>query len=410
MSVGIVGAGLAGLAIAEFLKDAVIFESSNKPGGLLKSEVIDGYTFDIGGSHIIFSRNENVLSRMLGWIGRYVEHRRRTYIYYDGKFVKYPFENGIYVLSKEERFKILKDFVENLLRDKEEPKNLLDWFYYVFGKEITERYLRPYNEKIWKRDLEEISLEWVGGRIPNPPVEDVLKSAVGIETEGYTHQLRFFYPLKGGIENLARNLSRGKKIRTSERVRKIYPEEKIYVETEKGDYEFEKLVFTAPLTLLPELGFKIREVDMLDYNSLTVVGLGVRGKVPNYHWLYFPQKEIIFHRIAFLSNYSPYMAPKGGSVVIAEISTRRGERVKNACEKVLEDLREVGFEFEVEVCESWFWEHAYVVYNHSYREAVEKIRQYLLERKIIPFGRFGGWEYLNMDEVVAKAEAVAKEI
>jgi len=412
--IGIVGAGLSGLAIANRIKNSVVFESESRPGGLLRTETLKGYTFDTGGSHIIFSKDDKILHEILSAVGDYVEHRRRAYIFYSNRFIKYPFENGISMLPAEERFHILKDFVENMIKEKKEPKNLLEWFYYVFGREITDRYLKPYNEKIWKRDLEDISLEWVGGRIPNPPVDDVLRSAVGIETEGYTHQLKFFYPLKGGIETLARSLAKGADVRVSERVSWIEAGEgRVYVETTEGQYEFEKLVYTAPLTNLPKIMDcnEIKgEIQKLDYNSLTVVGLGVKGKVPDFHWLYFPQDDIIFHRIAFLSNYSPYMAPEGCSTVIAEISRRPGERISNACDRVIENLADVGFDFNVEVCGTWEWEHAYIVYNHHYREAVERIRAYLRERNVIPFGRFGGWEYLNMDEVMAKAKALAESV
>ena len=51
---------------------------------------------------------------------------------------------------------------------------------------------------------------------------------------------------------------------------------------------------------------------------------------------------------------------------------------------------------------------AYVVYNHGYRDAVGRIREYLIERNVLPFGRFGGWEYLNMDAVMEKAEKAAQ--
>lgn len=408
-TVGIVGAGLSGLAVAKNLKNAILFELKDRPGGLLRTETVDGYSFDTGGSHIIFSKDDRILSEMLKTVGEYVEHRRRTFIYYNKQFIKYPFENGISMLPAEDRFLILKDFVENLLRKKEEPKNLLEWFYYVFGREITERYLKPYNEKIWKRCLEDISLEWVGGRVPNPPVDDVLKSAVGIETEGYTHQLRFFYPLRGGIETLARNLAEGSDIRVNEGVRKIEVDSNIFVETRKDTYEFEKLVYTAPIPHLIEM-FDCREIrseiEKLDYNSLTVVGLGVRGKVPNFHWLYFPQKELIFHRVAFLSNYSPYMAPEGRAAIIAEISRRPGEKISRVCDRVIDGLCDVGFDFNVEVCRAWEWEYAYVIYNHHYRRVIDRIKSYLTRRKIIPFGRFGGWEYLNMDAVMSRAKEI----
>ncbi|WP_202320010.1 protoporphyrinogen/coproporphyrinogen oxidase [Archaeoglobus neptunius] len=411
---GIVGGGLSGLAVGNFLRNSMVFEAEKNAGGLLRSENIGGYTFDTGGSHIIFSKSSDVLSELLTLIGDYVEHRRRTFIYYNNKFIKYPFENGISMLPKQDRFEILKDFVENLLKEKKQPENLLEWFYFVFGREITDRYLRPYNEKIWKRNLEEISLEWVGGRVPNPPIEDILKSAVGIETEGYIHQLRFFYPLYGGIETIARKLSERVELRTEEAVGRISSSDgKLYVATDRGDYEFDKVVYTAPLTDLPRIMDckEIREdLKSLDYNSLTVVGIGVRGRVPNYHWLYFPQSEILFHRVAFLSNYSPSMAPAGCSTIIAEISRKPGEKLKRVCDRVIDDLREVGFEFNVEVCGQWDWEHAYVVYNHDYRKAVSRIRSFLLRRGVIPFGRFGGWEYLNMDAVFGKARDLALKV
>ena len=33
-------------------------------------------------------------------------------------------------------------------------------------------------------------------RIPRPPDDDIIKSAKGIDTEGYKHQLYFHYPKK----------------------------------------------------------------------------------------------------------------------------------------------------------------------------------------------------------------------
>ncbi|MDW7989227.1 MAG: NAD(P)-binding protein [Archaeoglobaceae archaeon] len=401
----IVGGGLSGLSVGHFLKNRCVVFESTRIGGLLRSEKIDGFTFDTGGSHILFSRDEYVLKEMLQFFGDYVEHRRRAFILYRDKLVKYPFENGIFSLPVQERFEILKDFVENLTREKKKPENLLEWFRYVFGNAITEKYLRPYNEKLWKRDLRDISLEWVGGRIPNPPVDDVLRSAVGLETEGYTHQLRFFYPLNGGIETLARNIAKNVNVRM-EAVKKIDIGEKIYV---NGEYEFKKMIYTAPLKDLPNLLHEAKEIkdfiDSLEYNSLSVFGIGVKGKVPNIHWIYVPQEDIVFHRVAFLSNYSPNMSPKNCSTIIAEISNQ--EKVKE--EEVVEGLRKIGIENEIEVVEKWNWKFAYIVYNHDYRKNIDVIKKFLIERRIVPFGRFGSWEYLNMDSIWKKAKEISYE-
>ena len=85
------------------------------------------------------------------------------------------------------------------------PENFKEWIYFNFGKAIAEKYLVPYNEKIWKFDLEKMGLEWVA-RVPKPPKADIIKSSFGIPTEGYRHQLYYFYPKTGGIQSLIKSL------------------------------------------------------------------------------------------------------------------------------------------------------------------------------------------------------------
>ena len=420
MKVCIIGAGLSGLSLAFMLKgcDVQVFEREDKIGGLLRSEKIDDWTFDIGGSHIIFSKDRDVLREIVNLIGNVIEHRRRTYIHYNGRFIKYPFENGIFSLPKTERFEILSDFFHNVLRrergELKKPSNLLEWFYYVFGRAITEKYLKPYNEKIWKRDLREISLEWVGNRIPNPPIDDVLRACVGIETEGYTHQLRFYYPLNGGIEAFIKSIAEKTdcEIRTGVKIKEISNEDdSLVLKLVDDEVVCDRVVSTAPIGSTVKLLKDSREIEnlieKLDYNSLTVVGLGCRGKAPDYHWVYVPDEDIVFHRVAFLNNYSPNMCPEGCVNVIAEISRRPEEKRKDVVDEVIDGLNELGFDLNVEVCGVWNWDFAYIVYNHHYAETLKKLRGFLRDHRIIPFGRFGNWEYLNMDAVWKRAKELA---
>jgi hypothetical protein len=79
-----------------------------------------------------------------------------------------------------------------------EPRNFRDWIRWRMGGGIAECFMVPYNEKLWCSDLRDVSTSWVSGRVPEAPLDDVLKSALGIPTEGYTHQLRFYYPRRGG--------------------------------------------------------------------------------------------------------------------------------------------------------------------------------------------------------------------
>ena len=211
MKTAILGGGLSGLTLARLLQEqgeeVVVLEAEPEYGGLCRSKTNQGFTFDSGGSHIIFSRDGEVLAFMRRMIeDNEQRNNRTTKIFYKQRFVKYPFENGLSDLPLEDRFFCINGFIKTLIAvgkgEIPAPVNFREWIYYTFGKGIAECYMIPYNEKIWKYPTDKMSLHWVEGRIPRPPVEDIIKSAIGIETEGYTHQAVFSYPLDGGIKAL----------------------------------------------------------------------------------------------------------------------------------------------------------------------------------------------------------------
>ena len=102
--------------------------------------------------------------------GNEQENTRNTKIFYKGRYMKYPFENGLSDLPAEDLFFCISEFVKTLVAvEKGElppPKTFRDWIYYTFGKGIAECYMVPYNEKIWKYPTSDMSLHWVDGRIP----------------------------------------------------------------------------------------------------------------------------------------------------------------------------------------------------------------------------------------------------
>ena len=205
MKIGILGGGLTGLTIASQLKNEFeVLEKNSDCGGLCRSLQEKGFTFDYGGAHIIYSKDKDSVDFMLNVLeGNYNQGRRNNKVYYKGHFVKYPFENGLSDLPKQDNFECLYHYLKN---DYPAPSNFREWIYFTFGKGIAEKYLLPYNEKVWNTDPAEMSLHWVEGRVPKPPLEDVVKSAIGISTEGYTHQLNFFYPREDGIQALIQGL------------------------------------------------------------------------------------------------------------------------------------------------------------------------------------------------------------
>lgn len=71
----------------------------------------------------------------------------------------------------------------------------------TFGHDVAKGYLIPYNEKIWKRPLNQIYAYWIyiPSRLPIPSMEDVIEATAGIPVVGYKEPTVFYYPRKGRI-------------------------------------------------------------------------------------------------------------------------------------------------------------------------------------------------------------------
>lgn len=422
MKTAILGGGLTGVTLARFLagkgEEIVVLEAEPVIGGLCRSRQEKGFCFDTGGSHIIFSRDEEVLRFMLSVLEENRAVRKRnTKIFYKDRFVKYPFENGLSGLPKEDLFFCLHEYVKTLIAAEKGElspvKNFRDWIYTTFGKGIAECYLIPYNRKIWNYPPERMSAHWVDGRVPRPPVEDIIRSAIGIETEGYTHQAVFSYPDEGGIEALVRAVTAPvmDRVTCGFRVSHIRKSCSGWEISDGARTVFaERLISTIPLqNLIPALeGVPERvqqAVSSLRYNSVCSVFIGVKGSVPDISWLYVPSPDIgLLNRVSFPSNYSTHVAPEGCSSVLAEITYNEGDpltRMNDAeiIRHVVNSLLAMGLIRNEDVIYSGIARHrfAYVVYDLDYLANISVVRKYCEETGIDLVGRFARFEYLNMD-------------
>ena len=422
----ILGGGLAALSTAYFAKKKgfvpTILEKTDRLGGLLRTEKIDNFYFDVGGSHIIFSKNQRLVDFIVNEIldGCTITHKRDARIFYKGNFIRYPFENGIFMLSQEERLEILLDFIKARINVEKgvRPTNFKEFLTLGFGKALAQKYLIPYNEKIWKTPLEDIELDWVG-RLPNPGIEAVVKSAMGIPTEGYIHQSVFHYPKTGGIESLAHNLiSKAKpEIKVNSEVKKISVENsKIYIEYSSESIKANKAVSTIPLNILVDIlnPTPPREVQEaarnLKWTSLITVAVVVKGTAPPYHWIYVPNKEIIFHRLSFPSNYYN-SGSKGYFTILVEISSFKNklpwslsnEKIE---QRVRNDLEKIGIlkQEDIITTKTFRFTYGYPIYTKDWKENRDLILNYLATQKILATGRFGSWQYINMDKTIELAQ------
>lgn len=420
MKYGIIGAGPSGLIMAKFLNaPCLVLEQQTTPGGHTGSFSENGYTFDFG-PHIMFSKNKKILDFMIHTLGKNIHQcRRNNKIYYKKRFIKYPFENDLHSLPAEDTHACLMTYVYNRYKTLyKRPKNLKQWFLKNFGKGICERYLFPYNEKIWKIPVQDLSMLWAD-RIPNPPPEDIVKSAIGIETEGYLHQLFYHYPLRGGYQALCDAWARDVPVQYGFQVKNITKTKDGTFRLSDGNqsYSFDRIISTMPIhELIRVIDFPIpaaviRAVRKLRVNSMYVVCLGIKGNDKNaYTAVYFPEDDFLVHRIGFPKTFSPYNAPDGHYSIQAEITCRKHSSLWKYNDRQILGLVKKGLiERGIISKQSCVYEkvirsdYAYVVYDTNYEKNVHLVRQWFPTHGIHLVGRFSYFEYVNVDGAIERA-------
>ncbi len=404
--------------------DVAVVERGSHAGGRASTFVRDGFTFDHG-PHIMFSRDKEVLGFMVDALGENVHRcRRNNKISFKGRLVKFPFENDLHALPQEDTFECLRDYVYNPYKAQfPEPADLEQWLLATFGRALCEKYLFPYNEKVWNVQVAQLSMLWAD-RIPRPEPEDILRSAIGFETEGYLHQLYYHYPLRGGYQAISEAFA--------ERIPDItYDYDVKSVRRVDGGWEvsdgrsprtFERLVSTMPVHALVdivdlEVPDRVRDaVWKLIVNPMYVVSLGVRGEDPDqFTAVYFPEADFAVNRISYPTTFSPHNAPEGMHSIQAEITCREDSELwrrsdGDVLEHVIDGLVSRGLlrsREQLVVTDVMRASPAYVVYDVGYEERAQLVRSWFSEQGIELVGRFSYFEYVNVDGAIMRAMDVA---
>ncbi|MFO0984731.1 MAG: FAD-dependent oxidoreductase [Planctomycetota bacterium] len=427
MKVAILGGGVSGLALGLFLKRAQvecdIFEADAVAGGLCRSDIGDGYVMDRAGGHIMYTKSDAI--RRL-WAELFpeglVKSVRETRILYHDRYVQYPFENGLGDLPVQDNFVCLKGLIESHFRREQgavKPDNFHDWIDYRMGAGIAEKFMRPYNEKIWKIDLHELGITWVDGRVPDAPLDDALKASLGIKTVGYAHQATFEYPRAGGFQAITDRLA----TRVRERLHLAMPVTDI---TRRGDRlaingtPYDRVVSTIPMNTVARLfeGLDQETVQAaahLQYRGVASFLFGIpRDQVQPYSWVYLPfAHQGAANRVTYLSNYSPNNAPAGCGSVLAE-ATYRGdlEITTDYLDRLEQHLARCGLFRQGSVRVRGFAKNAfgYIIYDHGFDARRQRAIAGLERAGVLTLGRFGQYNYHNHDHCISDAMVLAERL
>jgi protoporphyrinogen oxidase len=435
LKIAILGAGVSGLALARTLvtrgfpaDDLHLFEAAPVAGGLCRSRTVEGFTYDVSGGHILFSKDRAAMQWMKDEAGgdeAFVRRERHTKIRFGNRFVHYPFENGLGDLPEQPKFECLKGYVEAWhARGRDgsaAPADFARWIHWRFGAGIARHFMEPYNEKIWKRPLTELSSDWVAGRVPDAPIDDVLRAAIGQRTEGYTHQAIFYYPKRGGFQAITDGMA----ARLGPRVRLSTPAVDVVRAADGGwrvnGEPFDALVSTLPLNELPDV---VKEMPVpvaegmrgLAFNSIVTLLVALdRPAHPDLSWVYLPHHEQgPVNRVTYMSNYSPELAPPGKASFLLEV-TLPGGSVPPGGELEREAL--TGVEAagllrreEVLFTDRSHCRYAYIVYDHDLADRRAAALEWCRANALVSLGRFGRYDYFNSDQCVIAAREVAESL
>jgi UDP-galactopyranose mutase len=160
----------------------------------------------------------------------------------------------------------------------------------------------------------------------------------------------------------------------------------------------------------------VHAAQSLEFNTVYTVLLGVnRPNISDHHWVYFHEDEFLFHRVSYPMNFSETLVPDGCSSVMAEISSSQHRDVsgRDLIGETISGLERAGIlepGDEILVSKIVTISPAYVIYTLDHEAAVGTILAWLAEKGIHTVGRFGEWQYFNMDDAIASGRDAVRAL
>jgi len=416
----ILGAGIAGLSANYYLEKgnkSIILEKNDYYGGLCHSFKLDGFNFDTF-IHLSFTKEKEVVD-VFSKSAQSFKHQPIAYNYYFSHWLKHPAQNNIFSLSSKEKVEIIEGFIN---RQKYDIKNYEEWLRIQFGDYFAEHFPMKYTKKYWTVDASELETKWVGDRIYQPPINQVLQGAFEEDETNRYYANQMSYPCHGGYQAYLTELVDEEKIKYNSKAVEINPVEKIVKTNSGGKYYYDNLVSTIPL---PELCKMIKEIPEeiaraaanLNCTSGIIVSLGFnKPDIPKNLWYYIYDEDILPARVYSPSLKSSNNVPEGCSSIQAEYYYSRLNPLKYTFNEVLEKtiakLGEImGFsEADIIVKDVRKIDFANVIFTHNIYKNKKIVHDYLDKLNIQYAGRFGEWDYLWSDQSLLSGKKVAEII
>jgi len=410
----IIGAGITGLSYASFKEDSdyLILERENGIGGYCRTTRRNGYVWDYSG-HFFHFQDPHIKDFVMGKIPNceLVEVNKRTGIRYGDLFVDYPFQKNIHQLAKEEFIDCLVDLFS--VEGERKYATFKEMLYCKFGKSIAEKFLIPYNEKLYACDLDNLDKDAMGRFFPYAEKEQIVRNFR--ESANHSYNDKFVYPRGGAIQyvnEIARNIQ-AKNIRLNAEVAEVCLADKKVVLSNGENISYDRLISTIPFPTLLRLAHLEYDETVYSWNKVLVFNLGFdsKGNDTLTHWVYFPDKDLSFYRVGFYDNILG--GPKRSLYV--EIGFNKDDKV-NPNEwlgKVLHDLRKEKIISEQQTLldyEAILMNPAYVHITERSNLNVSEKKSLLSKNGVYSIGRYGSWTYCSIEDNIKEARMLAQTL
>ncbi len=433
----ILGAGVTGLRIGAYLAEqgheVTIIEKTPKVGGMCASFEYNGFILDYG-PHKFYTQLGGVyddFKQVLGE-GNYGVVPKKNSIRLLGSYFDFPVKMS-QLLTKINPIlssKILIDFIASLLSRKE-TRSYEDYFVKGFGRKGYEILFKGFAEKVWGNPAQ-LSEELARRRSPVGNVFELFRSALVRDKDMSAES--FYYPRKGyGVlsEKLAEIILKNKgKILLSTAPVKIAVKngfaKEVHLESGgKKKISCDVLVSSLSIEDLPRLLSPLPpqtvtdHLQKLKFRSLVIAYVFLnKPRALKDNWIFFPEREFCFNRVAEQKSFSPETGPADKTVITAEITCDYGDSTyimsdAELKERIVSDLVRAGLIKREEVID-FITRRAgrvYPVYSLDYKRHLTEVLVYLdTISNLYSVGRLGLFNYNNADHCLDMARVTAEAI
>lgn len=415
MTTVVLGAGLAGLAAAERLREngqpVLVLEARSQIGGHASSINRAGFTFDEG-PHVLFSQDEEVVAALTRYTGAEETRDARILNFFEGGWIPHPVQCNLVAVPPEIAAACVLDFLDAPAIDA--PQNYADWCYAALGRRISETFTFPYTRKYWGTEPQDLSTEWVGERVYRPSVEEVVKGALVARTASAQHYItQFRYPSFDGFGAFARSFELAGVLELQSTVASIDHQRNTITLSTGRTLRYDSLISTMPLPALVDIIDDVPHVvtaaaRRLIATSVVLVDLSLRTPPrTDAHWFYAYDKDLPFARCSMPHLLSPSTVPQGCGSIQAEVYYSSSKPLVGSLEdlrtSVINGLIATGLitAHDILAADVRVVKFANVIFDHHRRESVEIVRNWLGGvAGVLLAGRYGLWEYLWSDGAV----------